>query len=394
MITREGIKEALEKGRIRAEVNIGRRTAQKRGCNADLKTRYEMDEMSAVSEYLVAALTGRKWLSGGIVRDNPEDGDVEGPLQIRWTKYDNGHLLIYPDEPNNQPWILVTGRDPYSLNIRGWIFGQDAKKKEFFRRDLAEKRNREAAYWIPQEELHDMKSLPPIGNGEADMDKWVEGYGPIPTMVAIVGEAPANEELKQGKPFVGKAGKVLDRLLEGISLPREMVYITNFSKSKLDSNKFMSDEERSMWGEILRNELKEVKPEVIVALGAISTEYFTGETVMGRVNGIPHVWRGKLVVPCIHPAAVLYRPEVEKDVVKAFKVVKQAVTGEIGVDNKKTRKGGVSLYTATLLVTRLFPGSRPKVIQQNERRAERNIHIGVPKRKGERKEKGGQSEDE
>ena len=208
------------------------------------------------------------------------------------------------------------------------------------------------------------------------MKNWVNGYGPVPAILMIVGEAPAREEVKAGVPFVGKAGKILDRLLDIIDFPRELIYITNYSKRMLNSSKDISDEEHKLFQSILRQELRDVHPDIIVPLGYIATHYFIGDCKMTKVNGIPYVWRGKLLIPSIHPAAIIYHPDYEVPVTRSFNVIKSALNGEIGIDNAKRRKEGrLTLYTATLLVTHLFPGSVPVVIRQKTKEKFTNIEI-------------------
>lgn len=215
------------------------------------------------------------------------------------------------------------------------------------------------------------------------MKSWVEPSGPVPAILAIIGEAPAIEEIKQGIPFCGKAGKVLDRMIKILSIPRDMIYITNFSKRPLGDDKVMDEDETAFFSDILRQEIRDVDPSIIMSLGAISTHYFLGDCIMDKVNAIPHAYRGRILIPSFHPAAMFYRPEKEKLIVKAFKIAKLALDGEIRIDSARTRKQKkMSLYTALCIVGHLFPGSRPVVYRVKSKKEKyTNINIKSGKEK-------------
>lgn len=163
----------------------------------------------------------------------------------------------------------------------------------------------------------------------------VPGIGPRPCRTLWIGEAPGAEEDRVGKPFVGKAGGELNRHLNGHSLPaREDIYLTNLVKERPPNNADPTQgdierDEPELWAE-----LAEVKPEVIVTLGRISTRYFLGDVDMEMVHGIPQRLPSEeipgglrsrvpyalvgsdgelftpMIFPCYHPAAGLHAPEL------------------------------------------------------------------------------------
>ncbi len=134
-----------------------------------------------------------------------------------------------------------------------------------------------------------------FGNGEADL--------------VFVGEAPGQNEDLQGKPFVGAAGKLLDKLLATIGLRREDVYITNVLKCRPPQNRDPLPEEIDRCKSYLFKQLKIISPKVVCTLGRFSAELLLGEPVaISKMHG--HLFtRGDLkIFPVYHPAAALYQP--------------------------------------------------------------------------------------
>ena len=118
----------------------------------------------------------------------------------------------------------------------------------------------------------------------------VFGEGNPDAKLMIVGEGPGEEEDKTGRPFVGKAGQLLNRILEAAGIPREEVYITNIDK----------------W---LLKQIELIAPQIIVPLGAVAAEFFLGEKVsITKVRGKWYEWHGIKVFPMFHPAYLLRNP--------------------------------------------------------------------------------------
>ena len=159
--------------------------------------------------------------------------------------------------------------------------------------------------------------------------EWIWGEGQVPSKIMIVGEAPATEEVKAGRPFVGKSGIELEKYLQDIGLSREDVYITNLSKVPLESNKKLWDVD--MMGALLEKEIADVDPQFILSLGAISSYWFLPDAPhdMETISGIPHKWRDKIVIPSFHPAAAFHDTAVMKWIQEAFLCLKMALNGLI-----------------------------------------------------------------
>ncbi|MDA4129419.1 MAG: uracil-DNA glycosylase [Thaumarchaeota archaeon] len=136
--------------------------------------------------------------------------------------------------------------------------------------------------------------------------------------VVFVGEGPGKKEDLVGKPFVGRAGKLLDELLANAGLKRDEVYITNIVKCRPPKNRKPKPEEvQTCTSLYLEKQLQILKPKLVCTLGATALEYFTGETKMGENHG--KVQRGKKteipVLPTYHPAFI-FRNRALKEVLQ------------------------------------------------------------------------------
>lgn len=127
--------------------------------------------------------------------------------------------------------------------------------------------------------------------------------------VVFIGEGPGFYEDKQGKPFVGAAGKLLTQLLESIGLSREDVYITNVVKCRPPKNRDPKPEEiEACTSRYLYEQIKEIKPAVIATLGRFASAVILEikDVSMGRVHGQKFKKDDYFVVPIYHPAAALH----------------------------------------------------------------------------------------
>lgn len=135
--------------------------------------------------------------------------------------------------------------------------------------------------------------------------------GPNPTArIMIVGEAPGKNEDLSGQPFVGVSGKKLDALLEEVGLSRHDVFISNVVKCRPPSNRNPKVAEVEECSPYLRDQIRAIKPDVIVCLGNFATQF-----VMHTDKGVTEL-RGKFyqigafsVLPTMHPASTIYRKE-------------------------------------------------------------------------------------
>jgi len=100
----------------------------------------------------------------------------------------------------------------------------------------------------------------------------VKGFGPTPAKLMFIGERPGATEIKESKPFVGRAGKFLTNELEKFGINRNEIYITNVVKSYAEGNKPPTEEEIKKFLPSLEKEIAEVKPEIIVLLGKTASK--------------------------------------------------------------------------------------------------------------------------
>jgi DNA polymerase len=143
----------------------------------------------------------------------------------------------------------------------------------------------------------------------------VFGVGNPDAELMFVGEAPGFHEDKQGLPFVGQAGKLLDRLLEGIGLSRSDVYIANVLKCRPPGNRDPVPDEIEQCEPYLFRQIELVEPTVVATLGNFATRLLSGKQLgITRVHGQPQdaVFGGRsvLLYPLYHPAAALYTPRM------------------------------------------------------------------------------------
>jgi uracil-DNA glycosylase len=151
--------------------------------------------------------------------------------------------------------------------------------------------------------LHATRTKVVFGAGNADAD------------LMFVGEAPGQQEDLQGLPFVGRAGKLLDQLLEEVGLARDQVFIANVLKSRPPGNRDPQPEEISACRPYLDRQIELIEPSVICTLGNFATKLLTrSPRGITQVRGRPQVHevggRTLRIYPLFHPAAALRTPRV------------------------------------------------------------------------------------
>ena len=151
--------------------------------------------------------------------------------------------------------------------------------------------------------LHEGRTKAVFGAGNSDAD------------LMFVGEAPGAEEDRQGLPFVGRAGQLLNQLLEGIGMKREDAFIANILKSRPPGNRDPQPDEIEACWPYLERQISLIEPRVIATLGNFATKKITGsQTGITRVRGTPQVHpiggRTVFVFPLLHPAAALRTPSL------------------------------------------------------------------------------------
>jgi DNA polymerase len=153
--------------------------------------------------------------------------------------------------------------------------------------------------------LHETRTKAVFGAGNADAE------------LMFVGEAPGAEEDRQGLPFVGRAGQLLNQLLEEIGLSREQVFIANVLKSRPPGNRDPQPLEIEACEPYLFEQVRLIEPKVLCTLGNFATKLLTGSPVgITKVRGTPQLHelggRPVFLLPLLHPAAALRTPAMKE----------------------------------------------------------------------------------
>lgn len=163
----------------------------------------------------------------------------------------------------------------------------------------------------------------------------VVGNGALDAKIMLIGEAPGYHEDVQGIPFVGKAGKLLDELLQSIDMEREEAYIANILKCRPPNNRNPFDSEIKACTPYLDKQIMAIKPMVIGTLGNFASSYvlekfgFKAETI-GKIHGkvfhIKNLFFESKIIPLYHPAAAAYNPNMKTVLMEDFKTIDSYVS--------------------------------------------------------------------
>ncbi|TVQ31141.1 MAG: uracil-DNA glycosylase [Phycisphaeraceae bacterium] len=136
--------------------------------------------------------------------------------------------------------------------------------------------------------------------------KLVFGEGAADARLMFVGEAPGAEEDRTGRPFVGRAGELLDKMIRAMGLEREEVYIANVLKCRPPNNATPTLEEASRCGPYLLEQIRVIRPEAIVTLGKPASQLLLeSKETMGAMRGSWREYQGVPLMPTFHPAYLL-----------------------------------------------------------------------------------------
>jgi DNA polymerase len=140
----------------------------------------------------------------------------------------------------------------------------------------------------------------------------VFGSGNPRAELVVIGEGPGADEDVQGKPFVGRAGQLLTKMLESVQLSRDEVYITNAVMCRPPSNRNPEPDELAACAPFLAAKLAVIQPKVVLSLGSVATQALlrTKEPI-GRLRGRVHPYGAAVLIPTFHPAFLLRNPGPE-----------------------------------------------------------------------------------
>ena len=182
-----------------------------------------------------------------------------------------------------------------------------------------------------------------LANGRTQV---VFGSGSPDADLMFVGEAPGFHEDQQGVPFVGQAGKLLDRLLEGIGLTRADVFVANVLKCRPPGNRDPMPEEIAACEPHLFRQIELIQPTLVATLGTFATKLLSGRPAgITRVHGHPQEVtlgaRRVQLYPIYHPAAALYTPSMlkvlEEDFARIPALLERAVEEPVPVEDDAAR---------------------------------------------------------
>lgn len=147
----------------------------------------------------------------------------------------------------------------------------------------------------------------------------VFGEGDPDAKVLFVGEAPGFYEDQQKRPFVGRAGQLLNKMLVDLDWKRENVYITNIVKRRPPENRDPLPDEIEAYKPYLKRQLAIIQPKIIATLGRFSMNYFLPKAKISLDHGKVADFKKCIVYPLYHPAAALRSTNVLKELEKDFK---------------------------------------------------------------------------
>lgn len=154
----------------------------------------------------------------------------------------------------------------------------------------------------------------------------VFGEGDPESPVMFVGEGPGQTEDEMGRPFVGKAGELLNKILEAAKMPRKSVYITNIVKCRPPQNRTPNSEEMEHCLPWLREQYKIIKPRYMVLLGLAATHGILDKKAKLNQSRGQWIQKGNLfVLVTYHPAAILRNPSLKKPAWEDFQLISQTV---------------------------------------------------------------------
>lgn len=155
-------------------------------------------------------------------------------------------------------------------------------------------------------------------------NRVVFGVGNPQARLVLVGEAPGREEDRQGVPFVGEAGQLLDRILFAMGMSRDDVYICNVIKCRPPGNRDPKPDEIDACEPFLKRQLAAIEPRLIVTLGKFAAQTLLRDSApISRLRGQWREYEGIALMPTFHPAFLLRNPAAKREVWEDMKAVMQ-----------------------------------------------------------------------
>lgn len=156
--------------------------------------------------------------------------------------------------------------------------------------------------------------------------KAVPGEGNINAKIMFIGQAPGKTENKTGRPFVGRAGKLLDKLLDFNNIKRKDIFITSVVRCFPPKNRVPKPKEiKTCVNLYLKKYIELIDPQFIILLGSVALKTMLNESRIERVHG-KIIKRDRIYIPTYHPAAALRFPKIKAKIEKDFKKIKRLIS--------------------------------------------------------------------
>lgn len=192
--------------------------------------------------------------------------------------------------------------------------------------------DRDRALKVIKDEVLGLTTSPLYGNRIENKYFPVIGEGSHSADVMFIGEAPGENEAKTGRPFCGRAGKVLDGLLASVGIERKDVYVTNIVKDRPPKNRDPLPDEIELYAPFLDRQIDIIKPKVIATLGRFSMQYVMSRyglefelDSISKIHGKVFPAKNFKLVPLYHPAAAIYNQHLLSTLEEDFKVLKTLI---------------------------------------------------------------------
>jgi len=160
----------------------------------------------------------------------------------------------------------------------------------------------------------------------------VFGEGNPQAQLLFVGEGPGEEEDRQGRPFVGRAGQLLDKIIAAMGLKRDDVYIANIVKCRPPGNRAPKPQEVEACTPFLNEQIRAINPRVLCALGSVAAKFLLGtEATISVLRGRFHTYGKVDLMATYHPAYLLRNPEAKKPVWEDMRLIMERLKQETGL---------------------------------------------------------------
>lgn len=214
----------------------------------------------------------------------------------------NGYEMIYPSRNTTIPETVLEPLVPYQ---KGKMSQAEFKGLQEIQRELEN---------CQRCKLHRTRRTIVFGEGNPQ------------ARLMVIGEGPGYDEDVQGRPFVGKAGQLLTRILQSIGIKREEVYITNIIKCRPPQNRNPEPDEIEHCHPFLLKQIEVIWPKIILALGTFSAQtLLRTDAKITALRGKVYDFSGIQVYPTYHPAYLLRNPEKKREVWEDMKQIAQAL---------------------------------------------------------------------